>query len=509
MKKVLFLLFFGLFSVFGFTQNIEKNSEKSIDFQKLDAYIQSSVEKFNLTGLSFAFVQNDSVLFSKAYGLKNTKTGEILNTSSLFNIASCSKAFTAACVTKLVHEKKLNWDDKVITYLPDFKLADDYITQNLSIEDLLCHRSGLGTFYGDLLWYQTHYSQTEIIERMRYLPIKRTYRTQYGYQNDMYLVAGKIIEKVSGQTWGEYLKQNILKPLAMSETRVASKYLSENQDLAMPHLNRNLENLYIIDEHAALSMYSSVEELSNWVRMLLGNGSFNGYSVLSPEMVHDLFSARTLLPVSTYHQTMGTYFRAYALGWSTFDYFGKKIVEHDGGMPGYISKVTLIPQLNAGFVILTNDMNYLSSGLKYKILDMMLNDQDKDWAEIFLDFQKAGEREDKQKIEKKYAERKLNTQPDLKLKEYAGTYTDKMYGDAEITFSKDKLTLTLLPAKEVFTSPMTHWHNNSFHIKFKDNFLPEGWIHFSINENNEIEGFTIDLENPDFHFFNLNFVKKK
>ena len=504
MKKITYLLLILFFSFEAYPQQVSTE----FDYEALDSKIEKAVQKFNLTGLSISIVQNGEVAFSKAYGYKDFQNNIPLETASLFNIASCSKAFTSACMALLVNEGKIKWNDRIIDYLPDFKLADECITNKLTLEDLLCHRSGLGTFYGDLLWYNTSYKPDEIIHRMRYLPVTNSFRNEYGYQNDMYIVAGQIIEKVTGKTWGEFLRERILQPLQMSETRVASKYLTDSQNIAYPHLKKAKQDLYIIDEQPALSMYSSTEELTKWIKMLLNNGEYQGIQILPKQAVNDIFSARTLLNVSPFHVSAGTKFRAYALGWSTFDFAGRKIVEHDGGMPGYISKVTLIPEENFGFTILTNDMNYLPSALRYEILDMLFGTKKMDWISLYYNFKVESEKQEKAAKEKKYAERLKDTKPTHKLKNYTGIYTDKMYGDAEIKIEKSQLFITLLPAKEAFFSTMEHWHNDSFHIKFKDEFLPEGWINFYFDNDGNIEGFKIDLENPDFHFFNLDFKKQ-
>ena len=175
-------------------------AQPEVDLDALDKYIAKAVEDFNLTGLAISIVQGDSIVFHRGYGYKNLITEETMTTGALFNIASCSKAITAACMGMLVKEKKLKWDDKVIDFLPEFRLSDPYITKELNIKDILSHRSGLATFDGDLIWYGTQYSNEEIIRRMRYLPIRNDFRSEYGYQNNMYLIAGEIIKKVTGMT---------------------------------------------------------------------------------------------------------------------------------------------------------------------------------------------------------------------------------------------------------------------------------------------------------------------
>ncbi|MFQ5753297.1 MAG: serine hydrolase, partial [bacterium] len=408
---------------------------------------------------------------------------------------------------RLVEEEKLNWDDKVIDYMPEFRLADPYITKELNMKDILSHRSGLATFYGDLLWYETNYDNQEIIKRMRYLPIKNDFRSEFGYQNNMFMIAGEIIYKITGQTWSEFVYEKLFQPLEMVESKTCSQDLTKNQDIAHPHIKGKLSELPIYRPNPAGTIFSSVDEMSHWIIMLLNGGRWQGQQILNTNTIEELFSAQTILNVSSFMKKNGSHFHAYGLGWFLFDYAGKKIVEHDGGMPGYISKVTLVPEEKLGLVILTNDLNNLTGALRYKILDTFLTGRQKDWAKEYLQYKKAREKRlEKQKSERA-AKRAKNTTPSLELAGYTGTYQDKMYGNAKVEIKNNELWLTLLPTKEKFVSKMEHWHYDTFRIKFKDEFLPEGFVTFSFNSNGEVTGFKIDLPNPDFHFFNLDFKK--
>jgi len=247
--------------------------------------------------------------------------------------------------------------------------------------------------------------------------------------------------------------------------------------------------------------------MSHWIRALLDGGDWNDRHILDQEIIETLFTPHTILPVSQQMKNNGIHFHAYGLGWFLFDYAGKKIVEHDGGMPGYISKVTLVPEENLGFVILTNDMNNLTGALRYRILDAFLSDQDKDWAAEYLKTRQEYEQAREKQKSDRHVKRIKNTKPSLDLMAYTGVYTDKAYGNAQIEMENEHLKLTLLPTKEKFVSSMEHWHFNTFRIKFKDEFLPEGFVTFRLNTDAEITGFTIDLPNPDFHFYNLDFKK--
>lgn len=497
--RAIFLVSLCLFLVQGKAQ--------LLDFESFDDYVENAVKEHEVTGLSIAIVKDDKVVFSGAYGYADNAKKEEMESKYLFNIASCSKAFTAAAVTRLVHQGKLKWNDPVTNYIPDFALADECATNMTTIEDLLCHRTGLGTFYGDLLWYQTDYTPEEIIRRMKHLPMTTQYRVQFGYQNNMYLIAGEVIKAVTDTSWSDYIQANFFDKMGMEHSRTSSIFLEKGQHIAMPHLEGGIQEIYQFQPNPAASIYSSTDELTSWVRMLLNDGEVNGKQVVSKKVINDMFSSRIPLKVWPFHEQLGTHFRSYGLGWFLFDYAGKKVVEHDGGMPGYISKVALVPEEELGFIILTNDMNGVPDALRYRILDMFLGKKETDWAGQFLKFKEANEAHKEEQAKKRRDERKEGTKPTASINSYAGTYTDKMYGDAVIKQEGQNLSITLKPASKVFTSEMEHWHDDSWRIKFNDDFLPEGWVNFDLNDEGEVTGFKIDLPNPDFHFFNLDFVK--
>lgn len=504
MKKtvVVLIILFMLLSTFV------AYGQTDIDYETLDQYISKAVTDYELSGLAISIIKDDSVVFRKGYGLKDVEKNEAITTGSLFNIASCTKAFTAACLGILVEEGKLTWKDRVIDHIAGFSLADPCITSTLNIIDILSHRSGLATFYGDLLWYETDYDNQEIIKRMRYLPLKNDFRSEFGYQNNMFMIAGEIMNSITGRTWSEFVYERIFEPLGMKESRTCSQHLTTDQDIAYPHLDRKRQALSIYEPKPEGSIYSSVDEMSNWIMMLLNGGTWRGRQILSPNTIEILFTPQTLLSVSPSMKENGTHFFTCGMGWFLSDYAGVKVVEHSGGMPGYISKVALVPEEKLGLVILTNDMNNLPTALRYTIIDLFINDSEKDWAALYLERTRQYEdRKEKRKAERE-AQRAKNTSPSLDLEGYTGTYEDQMYGPAEVNLTDDALHVTFMPTKEKFTSTMEHWHHDTFRIRFKDEFLPEGFITFHFNSNGEVTGFTIDLPNPDFHFFNLDFKKK-
>lgn len=495
-KNTLFLLII----IFVSTLNAQ------IDYKKLDQYIENGVSLFEAEGLSIAIVKDSQVVFSKAYGFADADKKIPLTTKSLFNIASCSKAFTAALAAKLVDEGKLSFQDKVKDHIPYFELSDLWITSQLNIVDILSHRSGLKTFAGDLLWYHTDYTNKEIIERMKYLPIENEFRSEFGYQNNMFMIASEIITQKAGKNWYEYLDNELFLKLDMNTSKSASMFLSENDDIAYPHVEKKRYPLTDEVPNAAGSIFSNVEEMSNWIKMLLNNGKFNGEQVLSENVINEMFTPRINVYVGRSMKKMGVNFNNYGLGWFLYDYKGRDIVFHDGGMPGYLSRVLLVPDENLGIVILTNGLNPLTSALSQQIIDLYFGNDDADWVKDYkerIDNYKKRDEENKAKVNSSRVE---NTKPSLELPKYGGKYNDNSYGEAEVIFNNEELTLQL-PAKDVFTSEMEHWHYDTFKIKFKDDFLPEGFVTFSFNSKGEVTGFKIDLPNPDFHFNDLNFVK--
>ncbi len=479
-----------------------------LDFQTFDDYTAKAVEEFELPGLAISLVNKEEVLFQKAYGHAVEKSEAPLSTDALFGIASLSKAFTAAAIGMLVDEGKLNWNDRVKNYIPQFDLSDDYIAAHLTIEDLLCHRSGFNTFDGDLLWYGTNYSREEIISRFSNYKLSYDFRTRYGYQNIMFIIAGEVVEEVSGMTWDEFIEQRIFKPLEMSNSYTSISKIPKSRKIAMPHVKGQLDEFRNYDNSGgAAALVSNVEDLSKWIQMWLNEGISGEDTLLSKNTWKQLLNLHTAIPPSNFDRRNGIEFKGYALGWFVMDYNEHKVNHHGGGLPGYISKIFLVPSEGYGGIILTNGETSLPSAMMHKSIDYIEDRQGEDWAGMYLGFKKryeaylAKQEEDRQEM--RNAKLKSNIPKD----NLVGQYEDKVYGLSEVKMIDGKLQFSMLPAKGIFTSEMTHWQQNTYQIRFKDKFLPHGYVTFETNANGEVIGLKIDLPNPDFHFHNLDFKK--
>lgn len=474
---------------------------QQIDVQKLDEYFSSAIEKFEIPGVAIGIVKDDSLIFAKGYG-------DGITPNTVFGIASMSKAFTAASIGMLVDENKIRWDDKVQKYLPDFVLSDPYISSQLTITDLLSHRSGLKTFDGDLLWYGTNYPRKEIVKRIRKLPLKNQFRAEYGYQNIMVITAGEVLEEIVGTTWDEFVHERIFNKLGMSSSFTSINEFNKGMDVAVPHVDgKPIKQLNYDNSGPAASINSSVNDLLKWARLWLNNGKWKGEQLLSENVINKIFTPHIMLPVRSGNK-YGINFQGYGLGWFMFDYSGHKVLNHGGGLPGVHTKIVLVPDAKFAFVILTNQLNGVVDALMYKILDAFLNDKEVDYAEqAFEAYNKYIELLENQK-QMREEKRVEGTNPSLPPEQYAGNYLDDYYGAAKIEFADDKLTLTLMPSKELFNGELAHWHYNTFKIQFADTYLPYGLVNFELNTDGELTGFIIDLPNPDFHFENLHFKKQ-
>ncbi|KAB2877642.1 serine hydrolase [bacterium] len=482
-----------------------QSQKKSPDLKSLDRYIEKALKDWDVPGLAIAIVKDDSVVFAKGYGVKTIGRNEPVDTHTLFAIASLSKAFTSASLGMLVEEGKLKWNDKVTNFVPYFQLYDPYATREMTVRDLLCHRSGLVTFGGDLIWYGTNYSRKEVIERIRFLKPKYSFRSAYGYQNIMFITAGEVLLNITGKTWDEFVKERIFNPLGMNETNTS--VTSSFTNIATPHTEYNGKLITIpyrnVDNcGSAAAINSNVSDLSKWMKMWLSSDS--GKSLISSPTKHEIWTPHTIIPVSeaSMKNIPSRHFSSAALGWFAFDYQGKKILDHGGGMDGMISKICLVPEDNIGFVILTNSISGLSSALQYKILDLYLGGKDRDWCGERLKIVKEYKTKQLAADMKKQDERAKNTKPSLPLEQYTGLYGGPMYGNVKVDLENGNLLARFLPTAS-FVGDMRHWHYNTFEIELRDPNLPKGMVNFILDADGKVTEMKVDIPNPDFDFTEL------
>lgn len=485
--------------------------------KEIDDYANTVMDtwKPNAVGMAIAIVKDDKVVFEKGYGLRDiNKPDEKVDPDTLFAIASNSKAFTTACLAILVDEGKIKWDDKVSKYLTDFEMYDPWVTSELTIRDIVSHRVGLATFSGDLLWYDTTYTTDEMLRRVRYLKPVYGFRSGYGYQNLMYIAAGRIVEKVSGKPWAEFVHDRILTPLGMNRTTTSIRDIKDN--FASPH-NESGGKLRALPlgmlDHAigAVRLNSSVHDLSKWIRLQLGRGTFEGKTVFSQAQSWQMWSPNTLQyisePASRANPTR--HYSAYAMGWGTYDYYGRRIVNHSGGLDGMLSYTVLIPEDNTGFVVLTNNESPAFQIMMAKIRDVLVGAKPRDWNAEAVKQTAANKAADEAEIKRVDAARVQGTKPSLDMTKYAGTYRSQMYGDVTVGVENGGLVMRFGPTPN-FVADLEHWHYDTWQIHWRPSVhynFPRGFVTFTIDKNADTYQLKIDQPNSDFWFYELELYR--
>ncbi len=416
---------------------------------QIDSIAQRSMRLFQVPGLAVGIIKDGKLIYGKGFVIRSLHTQQPVTSKTLFGIASNTKAFTAAALGLLVDEGKLQWDDKVIKYIPEFKLYDAYATQELTIRDLLCHRSGLATGAGDLMHDpdSTNFSVKDIIYNLRYIKPAYSFRSRFAYDNNLYLVAGEVIARVSKMCWEDFIEQRLLQPLQMSSSAASYNDCKLNTNIIDAH-NKVNDNTRVITRYtstkddAAGGIYSNIEDLSNWALMLMNSGRHGDKQLLSEQTAKQLWTAQTNIPVGNggvYH----THFAAYGLGWFVLDVKGYKQIFHTGQDVGMVSEISMIPEIGLGVIVLTNNESDAAYAIADQITDSYLGVTGTDRC--------AEDLTHSQNNEKKTAERKAEVWKVVHreqgnktgdIKKYTGTYHDKWFGNISITLRNNRLWFT-------------------------------------------------------------------
>lgn len=505
MRRSALLIIISLFLII----NISGSLNAQVNTNELDTYFSQMQEDWNIPSISIGVVKDGKIVYKESFGTKRAGKNKKPNEATLYAIASNSKAFTATIIAMLVEEGLLNWNDKVKDYLPYFELYDPWVSNNITILDMLSHRSGLGTFSGDIMWYKSDLSSEDIIRRAANLPKTFEFRSGFGYSNIMYIVAGELIKEVTGKTWGENVQERILDPLGMERTIYSLNELEAMGNYAVPHAldeNKNIEIPWVDwEEVGALGgLISSVEDVSKWMIFNMGGGVWNGDTLLTNESLSRLWTPYNNFMVSQFSESApNTHFRGYGLGWGLADYYGNLRVSHTGGYDGMITAVTMIPDKKLGVVVLTNGMNSPITAATNYALEKYLEVEVNDWSSELLERSKARENADT-RIEDRKAGRVNNTSPSLPLNSYVGKYQSDIYGEIDVILQNNELKLKFEYTEEL-SATLTHWHYDVWKIEWE---YPHAWfsfgtVSFKMNNNLEIKGMDFDVPNNDIFFEEL------
>jgi CubicO group peptidase (beta-lactamase class C family) len=479
----------------------------------LDAYVQRVMRTFDVPGVAVSIVKDGRVVLAKGYGVKKLGATAPVDARTLFGIASNTKLFTATALGLLVEEHKIEWDGPVTRYLPAFQMWDPYVTRELTVRDLLVHRSGLGLGAGDLLWWPAStYDRREIARRLRFIRPATSFRSAYAYDNVLYLVAGQLIETLSRQSWEDFVTSRILARVGMTGSNVRHSAAAAGGNVAVPHAPidgavRPITPFDSDNTNPAGGINASAEDMAKWLIVQLAHGLLaDGSRLFSEETWRQLTTMVTPMPIGTARpglESLWPNFRGYALGLTVQDYRGQKMLMHTGGLPGYVSRVMMIPAAGVGIAVLTNqESGEAFDSIAYRIADHYLGASPTDWVAAFQKAAAHQQASTAAAISAAAASRNTESRPSLPLSKYAGTYTDEWYGDIVIQQSGDKLVMRFSHTPSL-VGDMEHWQYDTFAVRWHDRELrADAFVTFALNPDGSIEQARMEAISPatDFSF---------
>jgi CubicO group peptidase (beta-lactamase class C family) len=498
------------FCVLAFAGLLAAQSAPTAD---LDAYVSSAMKTFDVPGIALAIVKDGKIVVAKGYGVRKMGDPALVDEHTMFGIGSNTKAFTTAALATLVDEGKLSWDDPVYQHLPGFVMYDPYVSHEMTIRDLLTHRSGMGLGEGDLLfWPHSTYTREEIIYKLRFMKPASSFRSRYAYDNLLYMTAGQIIPAVTGTSWDDYVRQHIFVPLGMNNSNVSNAAFKPGDDYAFPHerLDGKLQVIAfeLLDNAGpAGAINSCAADMAKWVQLQLNHGNFvdRDQRLFSEKQSREMWSAQTVLPAGNAPPpliALKANFAAYALGWGLRDYHGRKLVGHTGGVAGFVSRVMLVPEENLGVVVLTNaEEGGAFDSILYHVLDHYFGLPSTNWIAAYKTLKDTDEKDAAETMKKAEGSRAADSKPSLSLEKYAGTYADAWYGPITIRMEGSALVISF-DHTPTMVGDLQHWQYDTFKAHWRNRTIEDAFITFSLRPDGTIDSAKMAAVSPlaDFSF---------
>jgi CubicO group peptidase (beta-lactamase class C family) len=506
------------------------SASAQVSAYNLDADVARAMKLFDVPGIAIAVVKDGKVVAARGFGVRKLGSPDKVDAKTLFEVASNSKAFTAAALAMLVDEGKLAWDDPVTKHLPDFQMYDAYVTHEMTVRDLLTHRSGLGLGAGDLLWWPTtNFSTDEIIHKLRFIAPSTSFRSSYAYDNLLYIVAGKIIAAKSGKSWGETIHERILGPAGMTTTTTSLAENAGNPNVANAHSKIDgkiaaVKAMPVPNAVGAVGINTNAEDIARWMNVLLAGGSLgkdangNEQRLFSAKQAREMWTAQTPMRIAEPNPKLaGTRanFAAYGLGFQLRDWQGKLLALHSGALQGFYSKVVLVPEVKLGIAILTNAESGGSlNALQYQLVDRYLNPAaGTDWIAAVAAVENENHAKEQARLVTTRAARTGKSQPSLARKAYDGDYQDPWYGLATIKHAGGKQLLTFARTPDL-TGELEHFQHDTFIVRWKErNFNADAYVTFALNPDGSIERMKMQPISTEtdfsYDFQDLNFTPVK
>jgi CubicO group peptidase (beta-lactamase class C family) len=492
----------------------------------LDSYVANSMKTFGVPGMALAIVKDGKIVLAKGYGVRKLGDPTPVDEHTMFGIGSNTKAFTTAALAGLVDAGRLSWDNPVYQRLPGFVMYDPYVSHEMTIRDLLTHRSGMGLGEGDLLfWPHSTYTREEIIYKLRFMKPASSFRSRFAYDNLLYMTAGQIIPAVTGVSWDDYIRQHIFAALGMNNSNVSNAAFKPGDDYAFPHsrVDGKLQviRFEVLDNAGpAGSINSCAADMAKWVQLQLNRGKFvdRDGRLFSEQQSKEMWSPQTILPIGDSPPPLaglGANFADYALGWALRDYHGRRLVGHTGGVAGFVSRVMMVPEENLGVVVLTNaEEGGAFDSVLYHVLDHYFGLPQTDWIAGFKSVRDMQEKDAAEAMKKAEGVRAADSKPSLPLEKYAGNYADAWYGPITIRGENGSLVISFDHTPSMI-GDLQHWQYDTFKAHWRDRTIEDAFVTFSLKPDGSIESARMVAVSPlaDFSFdyqdLLLNPVEKK
>jgi CubicO group peptidase (beta-lactamase class C family) len=452
-----------------------------LDCHTVDDLVERTLTRWNVPGVAVAIVRDDKVIYLRGHGFRSVEDDAKVTPDTLFPIASCTKSFTTAAMALLVDEGKMSWDDPPRKYVPFFQLSDPLIDREVTLRDLVTHRTGLRDH--TLLWYRSPLKQDERIRRFAFLPLDKPFRTTFQYQSTMFTVAGLAVAQASGMSWSDFVQKRLLDPLDMKTTYFTTTAIDEIVDKASPHdlgaaeKPRRMEPYPMVDPEPAGSIQSNARDLSKWLRFQLRR-SFHegGRPVRSLETTH---TPQIVIPMDAVDriQFPETNQMSYGMGWVIQDHFGHRLLQHAGAIDGFRCHFTLVPKSRLGIALLCNlNQTRMNIALSNSLLQMLLDLPPRDWNSIVEKAEREDKAEAKRKEEDKQKRRQVDGRRSRGLAGYAGEYAHPAYGRVHVALENGQLIWSW----QRWSAALEHYHYDTFTLPIEK--LGEPLVVFTLDD---------------------------
>ncbi|HZV03543.1 MAG TPA: serine hydrolase [Gemmataceae bacterium] len=438
-----------------------------LDARAVADLVERTLKHWHVPGIAVAIVRGDEVIYLQGHGVRSIENGAKITPDTLFPIASCTKGFTTTAMALLVDEGKMNWDDSPRKYVPYFHLSDPLVDREVTLRDLVTHRTGLRDHF--FLWYRSPWTQEERIRRFAHLPLDKPFRTTFQYQSTMFTVAGLAVAKASGMPWADFVQKRLLDPLDMKATRFTTTAIAEIADRASSHCldaekkPRLMEPYLMKDPEPAGSIQSNAHDLSKWLRFQLNNKMVNGKPLVSDRNLNEMHTPQIVIPLDDIDriQFPQTNQMSYGMGWVIQDHFGHRLLQHAGAIDGFRCHFTLVPEARLGIVLLCNlHQTRMNIALSNSLLDVLLGLRKRDWNAIVEAAEDKDNAEAERKDQEKQRHRHPDTKPSRELAGYIGTYQHPAYGTVRIALENGRLIWQW----HQWNATLEHYHYDTFRL---------------------------------------------